>query len=138
MSSRIEDLSPKAQELYGLFAQKLKEGGVAFVVVSTFRTVEEQQALWFKGRDSNGKVVNPDLVVTQCDGIINKSNHQSRNAFDLTFADEGGHAIYPSDPVRWKSLGEIGKSVGLEWGGDWKPFDGNGLGWDIDHFEVPV
>jgi len=136
MSNRIEDLSPLCQERFQLFKAKLDAGQISFVVVSTLRSLAEQQAQWFKGRDSSGKVIDPKAVVTQVDGIIKKSHHQTGNAFDLTFADEHGNPYWPTDPVRWFALGNMAESCGLDWGGRFQPLDKDGLGWDCDHFQI--
>ena len=104
MSNRIEDLTTKAQELFERFKALLDAGKIPFAVVYTLRTTEEQQALFAKGRDAKGNVTDQSLVVTNCDGILKKSNHQSGNAFDLTFADGNGNPYWPKDPVRWLSL----------------------------------
>lgn len=136
MSSRIEDLTPACQALFQKFKTRLDQANIPFVVVFTLRTAEEQHALWLKGRDASGKVVDQSKVVTNCDGYKKLSNHQSGNAFDLTFANEQGKPYWPADPVRWFGLGQIAESCGLGWGGRFQPLDKNGLGWDPDHFEL--
>ena len=149
MSNRIEDLTPECQATFAEFKAKLDADQIPFAVVFTLRSTAEQVALYTQGRKPLDVVnsyrqvaglppTQETAIVTQCDGVTKKSNHQTGNAFDLTFADENGNAIWPSDPVRWLALGGIAESVGLVWGGRWTPLDANGLGWDIDHFEMPV
>jgi hypothetical protein len=36
----------------------------------------------------------------------------------------------------WKRFGEIGRAAGLEWGGEWKPLDRWGIGWDPPHYQA--
>ena len=149
MSKRIEDLTPSAQAKYSLFAGLLQIAGIAFTVVYTLRSTAEQQALFAQGRHDLSSVnalraeaglkpigASDNVVVTNCDGVRNVSNHQTGNAFDLTFADASGNPYWPTDPEKWKELGRIGKVAGLAWGGDFTPLDKNGLGWDTDHFEL--
>ena len=139
MSTKIEDLTPECQEKYHALASALVNARIPFIVVSTLRTLEDQQKEWFKGRDSTGNVIDPSAVVTHCDGIVKKSYHQSGNAFDLTFADDNVNPNWPDATKyyhRWFNLGQIAESVGLTWGGRFKPLDANGLGFDPDHFEI--
>lgn len=60
-----------------------------FGVISGLRTVDEQQALWKKGRDANGDIVDRDEVVTFKDGIHQKSRHQFGNAVDIAAYKDG-------------------------------------------------
>lgn len=104
-------------------------------VVSGLRTLEEQQELYAQGRTKPGD------IVTNADGIINKSNHQSGNAVDVV--------PYPSMWSDKKKSREFGgfvlgvaailKQIGIidieiEWGGHWKIFDGG----DMPHFQKKI
>lgn len=80
-------------------------------VTDGFRTVEEQQALYAKGRTAPGK------IVTWADGVTKKSNHQSGKAADLTFLHDGKPCWCEKHP--WLLYGEAAKALGLKWGGDW-------------------
>jgi len=54
--------------------------------VACLRTVAQQQELWAKGRrlTPQGWVVDdPTAIVTRCDGIHRKSNHQTGQALDI-------------------------------------------------------
>ena len=54
--------------------------------VAARRTLEQQQALWAKGRALVGKdwvVIDKGRVVTKCDGIVHRSRHQDGVAIDL-------------------------------------------------------
>ena len=35
----------------------------------------------------------------------------------------------------WRQMGEMGKSLGLEWGGDWPPLIGGVIGKDPPHYQ---
>lgn len=102
---------------------------VDFTITNGVRTVAMQQALWFKGRDTEGHIVNRDDVVTMDDGIIRKSNHQVK-------PDGYGHAVdlYPYidgevdyDNVHGQQsivaahIKSVANNLGtaIEWGGDW-------------------
>ena len=91
--------------------------GHPMFVVSGFRTVAQQQALYAQGRTKPGK------IVTYCDGIIKKSNHQSGRAVDLAFIDDPKtekNETWAEDSP-WIVYGTIAKFLGLSWGGDWAP-----------------
>ena len=97
-------------------------------VTSGFRTTEKQQALYAQGRTKPGK------RVTNADGIISKSNHQSGCAVDVVpyptmWSDEkklrefGGFVLGAAAAL--KEQGII--NIDIEWGGHW--------GWDMPHFQ---
>jgi peptidoglycan L-alanyl-D-glutamate endopeptidase CwlK len=56
------------------------------------------------------------------------SFHNFGLAADIVFRGETGGPSW-SENHDWKRLGELGKSVGLEWGGDWKSIQ------DRPHFQ---
>ena len=59
------------------------------------------------------------------------SKHTWGAAFDMVFVNAVGMPSWPdkTDP-RWHQLGALGESIGLQWGGRWKFFDG-------PHFQLP-
>ncbi|MGJ1420760.1 RHS repeat-associated core domain-containing protein [Sphingobacterium spiritivorum] len=77
-------------------------------VADGFRTYAEQDALYAQGRTASGS------IVTKAKGGY--SNHNFGLAFDIVGVTKG-KTDYNLD---WKSLSTLGKSKGLEWGGDWK------------------
>lgn len=85
------------------------------------RTAEEQRELF-------------DRSVSKCDGVRNKSYHQSGNAFDI-YIYENGRANWEVDKLSAvaKHLKKIAKDrygIDLGWGGDW-------INWkDYPHFEI--
>lgn len=95
-------------------------------VVQGVRTVEQQAALYAQGRTA------PGPIVTNCDGVKTRSNHQPH-------ADGYGHAVDcasmigdPYDPAfPWSLYGAAVRAVGLVWGGSWTTFQ------DRPHAELP-
>ena len=85
--------------------------GLTIKIISGTRTFAEQNKLYAQGRSKPGK------RVTNAPGGF--SNHNFGIAFDVGIfrgnAYLGEHGVYGE-------IGEIGKSLGLEWGGDWKRF----------------
>lgn len=99
-------------------------------VISGFRTTEEQQGLYAKGRTEPGN------IITYKDGVNKRSKHQEGLAVDVVpypslYSDEdkliefGGYVLGVA-----KMLKEEGKiNSKIEWGGHWK--------WkDRPHFQI--
>ena len=113
MAYRLNELDPdveaKAVELLKLAAKD----NVELVVTQTYRSPEQQAALYAKGRTGPGpKVTNAPPGY---------SWHEFRRAFDVAITH------FPGDMTRddlydgpWEHVGDLGESVGLEWGGRWK------------------
>lgn len=86
--------------------------GFPMHIVQKVRTTEQQQALYAQGRTK------PGPLVTNCDGVIKRSNHQIA-------LDSYGHAVDcafdTADPFNeswpWKAYGALVEAVGLKWGG---------------------
>lgn len=150
MSKRLEDLEPGFRKKVEAFIEEHRKVGQPLVVLYTLRSIEEQTALYAQGRRDlaavNGLRKTAGLApigsaenkntVTECDGIINKSMHQTGKACDLWYARLNGEPDwFVKDPVRIKSFGAIAKRLGMKWGGDFKPLDKNGIGWDANHVE---
>lgn len=95
------------------------------------RTVAEQNALYEKGRTE------PGPRVTNCRGNAYSSMHQWGIAFDfyLNMDIDGDGKItddaYNDSTSMFKRVGQIGQSIGLEWGGNWKSII------DQPHFQLP-
>jgi len=58
-----------------------------------------------------------------------QSYHNFGLAFDIVILDSIGKATWDTTHPGWKVSADIGKSLGLEWGGDWTGFK------DIPHFQ---
>ncbi len=89
-------------------------------IISGTRTYSEQDRLYAQGRTADGP------IVTHARGGY--SNHNFGIAFDIGLFDDRGN--YLADSPLYDIAGEIGKSLGLSWGGDWAWFQ------DKPHFEL--
>ncbi|MDR2578712.1 MAG: M15 family metallopeptidase [Chitinispirillales bacterium] len=118
----IERLHPEvqamAQELQGL----CRENGLPLLITETWRTKEEQDALYAKGRTVPGK------IVTNC--AYPYSAHCWGVAFDFCRNVRGKE--YETADGFFQKVGHLGKEIGLFWGGDFKSFK------DMPHFEHPL
>ena len=103
----------------------LEGHGLELSVVEGFRSVKRQQWLYAQGRTRSGP------IVTQKDGIVRKSNHQSGNAADVIFVDASGHRYWPPLHIEdgmglspeWDLLSRSAKAHEVTWGGLWKMRD---------------
>lgn len=117
MASRNpEDLIPAMQKLYAIFKDEMDEAGIDFILTCTYRSQKEQDELYAQGRTKPGKKVT----------WTKNSQHNVRRAFDI--------AVFKNGKITWNTNdylkpGEIGRNVGLQWGGDWKKTK------DYPHFE---
>ena len=84
---------------------------IRLIVLSFYRTAEEQKALYQIGR----RGVEGEKPITSCDGYERPSRHQSRTAIDLNIVNEDGVRI--NVPDLYAKLGEYWEGIGGTWGG---------------------
>ena len=111
-SRNLDDLAPPAKQRALAFIAAANAKGVDLLVTSTYRDSESQDALYAQGRSTPGNIVTRAKA--------GQSWHNWRCALDVVPL-VNGKAIW-DDQALWKQVGEIGKSCGLEWAGDWKTF----------------
>jgi peptidoglycan L-alanyl-D-glutamate endopeptidase CwlK len=98
--------------------------GRSLIVTCTYRSPQEQQALYRQGRSA------PGPIVTQLDGVTHLSNHNHKPARALDVAVlVGGKVSW--DPAEYAPLGPLALKYGLVWGGSWPHFK------DYPHLELP-
>jgi peptidoglycan L-alanyl-D-glutamate endopeptidase CwlK len=117
--ANIQTLLPAAQKKARAFMKAVQTVGTMVKVISGTRTFAEQDKLYRQGRDL------PGPKVTNASG--GQSNHNFGVAWDIGLFQNGQY--FDKSPL-YKSAGEIGKGLGLEWGGDWTSFT------DEPHFQV--
>lgn len=119
----IKDLHPTLQNKIAELKKLCEANGLEIGIGECLRTKEEQDTLYAKGRTI------PGSVVTSAKGSTYSSMHQWGVAFD--FYRNDGKGAYEDRDGFFKKVGKLGKSIGLEWGGDWKrPVD-------KPHFQLP-
>lgn len=102
--------------------------GFPMMVTDGLRTREQQQALYAKGRTTEGP------IVTHADGERRRSNHQAHadgfgHAMDCAFS-VNGHPSWAEDHP-WTVYGAMARALGLVWGGDFRTLV------DRPHVELP-
>lgn len=109
-SRPIESLQPTVAALARKLIENAALQGIEVRIVKTMVTNEEQDALYASGRSASG----PRL--TNAKG--GQSMHSQGLAFDVAPVVNGEPDF---DNIElYKKLGEIGKGLGLTWGGDWQ------------------
>ena len=132
------------------FINKLKEKEIKFAVLETWRDPLVQKAYYAQGREDYDVVcklreIAGLPIITEDEArrkITNTqfSKHTLGKAIDMVPILSTG--IIPwkikdaSTAALWLSIGEIGESCGLIWGGRWEPKGLWGIGWDPAHYEV--
>jgi peptidoglycan L-alanyl-D-glutamate endopeptidase CwlK len=120
-AKNIKTLHPVLQPLATKLIEIAFERGICAKVIAGERTYIEQDKLYAQGRSKPGK------IVTHAKG--GQSIHNFGLAFDVGVFSTDGETYYGESPY-YKTLGQIGKDLGLVWGGDWKSFV------DEPHFEL--
>lgn len=112
------EIQKKADELIAL----AKKNGLNIRILEGYRSSAYQNSLYAQGRTCGGN------IVTNAKG--GQSNHNFGLAFDIVF--DYGYAEKDSNGKGgndWAEMGKYGKSIGLDWGGDWSGFP------DRPHYE---
>ena len=116
MCRSIDELSKVAQKACRLFLEECQRQGLKVLITETYRSQERQNELYKQGRTASGKVVT----------WTKYSRHTSRRAWDICQNVKGQEY---SDTTFFRRCGEIARSLGIIWGGDWSTPD-------MPHFEV--
>ena len=112
----IKELTENAQKACKLFLEECKKQGLNVLVTETYRSQERQNKLYAQGRTESGEKVT----------WTRHSRHTSRRAWDICQNIKGQEY---SNTTFFRRCGEIAKSLGIIWGGDWSTPD-------MPHFEV--
>ena len=115
------ELHPIVAEKVDVLIEKTAEKNIEILITDDYRSHEEQDKLYQKGRST------PGLVVTHAEG--GESYHNFGLAVDFALQLENGHVIWDIDydgngngQSDWFEVAEIAKELGFQWGGDWRGF----------------
>lgn len=133
MSSRkLTDLHPQMQPMVTRFLANARAAGIDLLVTCTYRSNEEQAALYAIGRTKPGRIVT--------NAKPGRSTHNNTlNGKPAALAVDvvplrGGKPVWGTagaDGALWRQVGELGEKVGLEWAGRWTTFR------EYPHFQHP-
>ena len=111
-ATRLAALHPLLADRGRTMLDRCAQAGLALLVTQGLRTWDEQDTLYAQGRSAPGK------VVTNARG--GESYHNFGLAFDILVLDAMGKAEWDPAHPGWRQAADAGKSLGLEWGGDWQ------------------
>lgn len=128
MTDKLEGVHPKLRGVVLRILSVMSDLGHPMLVTDGVRTLEQQKALYAKGRTA------PGPIVTNADGELKRSNHQAHadglgHAVDCCFLVNGQPSWDGAHP--WRLYGEIAKVLGCRWGGEFKTIV------DRPHIELP-
>lgn len=115
-----DDLHPAVSHNADLLVQKSADIGIEIIITDGFRSFQEQDQLYEKGRSERGN------IVTHAKG--GESFHNFGLAIDFAIKVKG-QAVWDmkydgngNGRADWMEVVGIAKDLGFEWGGDWKHF----------------
>jgi peptidoglycan L-alanyl-D-glutamate endopeptidase CwlK len=126
MTRSLADLDSRFRPLVDKLLMDADDAGIPLTVICTLRTVAEQAAAVKSGRS---KTMNSKHLPQPPEGkslaidVVPKALTKRPN-WD------------PANPLWWR-LGEIGKALGLRWGGQWNRHEAPPLGRVPDYFFDP-
>jgi peptidoglycan L-alanyl-D-glutamate endopeptidase CwlK len=144
---KIQQLIPEVRPLFEAFLLSLDKNGLKYSVLETLRTIEVQEAYYAQGRkplvEINELRKKAGLYLLGEDEgkkIITKtmrSVHLTGRAADIVPVINGKIPwnITADNAELWLDFGRLGQEAGLEWGGEWKPLNQFGIGWDAPHYQ---
>jgi len=115
------ELHPIVAEKVGILLEETAEREITILITDDYRSFEEQDKIYDKGRGTPGK------VVTHSEG--GESYHNYGLAVDFALQLENGNVIWNTEydgngngQSDWFEVAEIAKELGFQWGGDWRGF----------------
>jgi len=117
------------EQLNLLALEAIKDGPYNFIITCGYRSEQEQQRLFTQGR------IKPGKIVTQIDGIKQKSKHNfwPSKAFDIAVIVDGKITwdidFYIVVALHIKDIAQK-MGINIEYGGDWENFK------DYPHFQL--
>jgi peptidoglycan LD-endopeptidase CwlK len=115
------ELHPVVKERSNQLIQQSAEKGIVILITDDFRSMEDQDALYEKGRSAEGN------IVTHARG--GESFHNFGLAIDFAIKTPDENIIWDmqydgnqNGKSDWDEVVELAKALGFEWGGDWAQF----------------
>lgn len=114
-------LHPDVKEKAELVKQMAASQGILIRYTDGYRSFDSQDAIYEQGRTSPGPIVT--------NAQSGQSYHNFGLAIDFVLTDAYGNAQWSLERDAngngvpdWEDVGNIAKSVGFTWGGDWEEF----------------
>lgn len=119
--NNIHDLSPELLKIYQQWILECTGDGLGVKAIVTWRDPIDQNIAKAKGLSNAAAGQSPH-------NCCNADGSPNSKAFDFGVFEDGKYITDGSDP-RYAQAGQIGKNLGLVWGGDWHHPD-------FDHLEL--
>lgn len=129
-SRSIEDLHPDMQPLAHQFIDNCRSQGIDAFLTCTYRSGEEQDADYAKGRTEPGRIVTNARAGQSPHNCTNENGSPAAKAFDFAIRDPDGKVDWKPHDADWQAAIRVGKALGMVSGGDWKSIK------DWPHFEL--
>lgn len=133
MNALVYTLHPRLQTLCVQHWMDSVKAGLRWTVVQAYRTEDEQMAIYRLGREQepSGVWKVTDKKAVRTNALPDESAHCRRVAYDIAILVDG--KIDWNDTALYVAAAQIGKRLGLEWGGDWNALHHG----DVGHFNLP-
>lgn len=126
MASRsLADLHPNLKPLCQWFMEECGKHDLNPLITCTYRSDKEQMALYAQGRTNKFDIGTgkPLKIVTHAKAGQSPHNFTlngkpASRAFDVV-PIVNGKPMWDGEHPAWEEMGELGESIGLEWGGRW-------------------
>lgn len=134
-----ELLHPLLLPVWVRFMRLGRAAGLVLVFTRGFSSSRDQDALYLVGR----RGIPGEGIVTKARGgqswhNVERDGKPAALAFDVCVMTADGKRVLPSSAPEWDTLGRIGESLGLTWGGRFGDNPGTVRieGWDKGHFQL--
>lgn len=107
-------INPQVKEYALELIRRAYGEGIYVQISSGYRSNAEQQKLYNQGRTTPGNIVT--------NARPGQSVHNYGLAIDFFLVSDDGNTALWTVNDKWKRVAAIGKSMGFQWGGDWKSF----------------
>lgn len=107
-------INPRVKEYAIELIRRAYAEGIYVQISSGYRSNAEQQRLYNQGRTTPGNIVT--------NARPGQSVHNYGLAIDFFLVSDDGNTALWTVNNKWKRVAAIGKSMGFQWGGDWRSF----------------
>src|ERR1700733_3525118 len=109
--------------IYAEWLERCSAAGLDVKAIATWRSALDQDAAKAEGLSNAAAGQSPH-------NCTDANGNPASKAFDFACFDLTGKYITDGADHRYQQAAEIGKALGLAWGGDWESFK------DFDHMEM--
>lgn len=127
----LSHLDPRLQPKCAQFIAKCHTAGVDVFLTETYRSNEDQNAAYAKGRTAPGHIITNARAGQSAHNCVDLLGNPAARAFDFGIHNEDGTLDWDAGDRAWKAAIEIGVMLGLVSGSTFHTVK------DSPHFEMP-